>query len=93
MVSAVRVKMVHAGSSRFGALVIVTALLQGCSAGGPPSVPIFGSFFPAWVICAVGGIFVAVIIRALFIAVHINENLPAPPLVYLCLAISGGIAL
>lgn len=81
-------------SSRYGAATLVSALLAGCSAtGGPPSVPIFGSFFPAWVICAVGGIFVAVIIRALLIALHIDEHLPAPPLVYLCLAISGGIVL
>lgn len=66
--------------------------LAGCSAaGGPPSIPIFGSFFPAWIICAVGGIVVAVIIRALLIALRIDEHLPAPPLVYLCLAISGGI--
>lgn len=67
--------------------------LGGCSAaGGAPAIPIFGSFFPAWIICAVGGIIVAVIIRALLIGLRIDEHLPAPPLVYLCLAISGGIA-
>lgn len=66
--------------------------LAGCStATGAPSVSIFGSFFPAWIICAVGGIVVAVIIRALLIALRIDEYLPAPPLVYLCLAISCGI--
>lgn len=66
--------------------------LSGCSAaGGAPAVPIFGSFFPAWIICAVGGIILAVIIRALLIALRIDEHLPAPPLVYLCLAISCGI--
>lgn len=67
--------------------------LGGCSvAGGAPAIPIFGSFFPAWIICAVGGIVLAVIIRALLITLRIDEHLPAPPLVYLCLAISGGIA-
>ena len=66
--------------------------LGGCSAaGGAPAIPIFGSFFPAWIICAVGGIVLAVIIRAVLIALRIDEHLPAPPLVYLCLAISGGI--
>jgi hypothetical protein len=65
--------------------------LSGCSAAGAPAVPIFGSFFPAWIICAVGGIILAVIIRALLIALRIDEHLPAPPLVYLCLAISCGI--
>lgn len=81
-------------SSRYSAAILSTGFLAGCSAtGGPPAVPIFGSFFPAWVICAVGGIALAVIIRALLIALHIDEHLPAPPLVYLCLAISGGIVL
>ena len=65
--------------------------MAGCTAGAP-AVPIFGSFFPAWIICAIGGILVAIIIRAVLIALHIDEHLPAPPLVYLCLAISGGIA-
>lgn len=79
--------------SRHAAIVLGTTTLAGCSAaGGAPAVPIFGSFFPAWIICAVGGIFVAIIIRAALIALHIDEHLPAPPLVYLCLAISGGIA-
>lgn len=79
--------------SRHAAALLGATTLAGCSAaGGAPAVPIFGSFFPAWIICAVGGIFVAIIIRAVLIALHIDEHLPAPPLVYLCLAISGGIA-
>lgn len=78
---------------RPAAAIAVPLALAGCSAaGGAPAVPIFGSFFPAWIICAVGGIVLAVVIRALLIALRIDEHLPAPPLVYLCLAISGGIA-
>lgn len=79
---------------RLGVPALVAMVLAGCGAsGGPPSVPVFGSFFPAWVICAVGGVVVAVLLRALLIALRIDEHLPAPPLVYLCLAISCGIAL
>ncbi|ODT47128.1 MAG: hypothetical protein BGO80_17355 [Devosia sp. 63-57] len=82
-------------SQRFGALALVALLVQGCSssAARAPSISVFGSFFPAWVICAVGGIVLAVAMRALFIATHIDEHLPAPPLVYLCLSISFGIGL
>lgn len=68
--------------------------LAGCSGSGTagaPAVPIFGSFFPAWIICAVGGVILALVVRALLIRLKIDEHLPAPPLVYLCLAISGGI--
>lgn len=72
-----------------GALALV---LAGCSGGvNPPSVPLFGSFFPAWVICAVGGMIVAGFVRSLFIRLGLDEHLPVPPLVYLCLAISTGI--
>ncbi|WP_246132702.1 YtcA family lipoprotein [Devosia ginsengisoli] len=76
------------------AMALFSLVLAGCSAtGGTPAVPIFGSFFPAWIICAVGGIILAVILRAVLIALRIDEHLPAPPLVYLCLAVSGGIGL
>lgn len=79
---------------RLGILALAAMALAGCSAGGgAPSVPVFGSFFPAWVICAVGGVLVAVALRALLVALRIDEHLPAPPLVYLCLAVSGGIVL
>jgi len=79
---------------RLDILALAAVALAGCGAGGgAPSVPVFGSFFPAWVICAVGGVLVAVALRALLVALRIDEHLPAPPLVYLCLAVSGGIVL
>ncbi len=80
--------------TRFTALPIVFSALclAGCSpGGGAPSVPVFGSYFPAWIICALGGVVIAMILRAALIALRIDEHLPAPPLVYLCLAVSGGI--
>ncbi len=70
----------------------LTLFLAACSpAGGAPSVSVFGSFFPAWVICAIGGVVLALVLRMAFVALHLDEHLPAPPLVYLCLAINGGI--
>ena len=77
---------------RWGATMGLAAALAGCSrVPHAPSVPIFGSYFPAWVICAVAGIIIAVVVRALFILLRIDHNLPTPPLVYLCVAISAGI--
>lgn len=58
-----------------------------------PSVPIFGSYFPVWIICAVLGVIVAVIGRQLFIALGLDEFLPVRLLVYLCLAIGSALAI
>ncbi len=78
----------------FRTAVFLPFLLAACSpVGGAPSISLFGSFFPAWIICAIGGVVLAVILRAILIASRLDEHLPAPPLVYLCLAISGGIIL
>jgi len=83
-----------AGAKRTCGLVLSALALQGCSrAVHSPSIPIFGSYFPAWVLCAVGGIIIAVALRFIFVAAHIDEHLPAAPLVYLCFAISAGIGL
>lgn len=72
--------------------VFLALFLAACSpAGGAPSIPVFGSFFPAWIICAFGGVIVAMAFRMAFVALRLDEHLPAPPLVYLCLAVSGGI--
>lgn len=58
-----------------------------------PSVPIFGSYFPVWIICAVLGVIAAVIGRQLFIALGLDEFLPLRVLVYFCLAIVSGLAI
>lgn len=79
---------------RCGSVLLSAIALSGCSPlAGSPSIPLFGSFFPAWIICAVGGIIVAVLLRVLLILLRLDEHLPAPPLVYLCLALSAGIGL
>lgn len=68
-------------------------VLSGCGTGAAaPSVPVFGSYFPAWIICAVSGVLFAVVLRVIFVRTGINNELPAPPLVYFCAAILGGVA-
>jgi hypothetical protein len=49
----------------------------------------FGSFFPAWMLCAAAGIVSAVILRQVLATFGINRYLIAPPLTYLCIAMAG----
>jgi hypothetical protein len=45
---------------------------------GSPSRNILGSYFPSWMVCAIGGIAAAVIARAIFKATGLLAELPAP---------------
>ena len=49
---------------------------------------LFGSYFPAWMLCAVFGVAAAVIIRQLLAATGINDYVVAPLLTYAALAVS-----
>ena len=50
--------------------------LCGCSQAGAPSFDIFGAFFPAWLLCAVLGIFIALGARVFFAARNLTSVLP-----------------
>jgi hypothetical protein len=50
--------------------------LCGCSQAGAPSIELFGAFFPAWLLCAVLGIFVAFGARMIFAARGLTDVLP-----------------
>lgn len=60
-------------------------LLVGCSHA--PEYSIFGSFFPAWIFCSVGGLLLMVGVRALIARTAGAEYLGAPVLLYLSVAI------
>ena len=80
--------------ARFFAASAAVLTLTGCNgSANPPSVPIFGSYFPAWIFCAIGGVVLALILRTVFIWLKLDAYLPVPPLVYLGAAISSGIGL
>ena len=49
----------------------------------------FGSFFPAWMLCAGAGIVIAVILRQVLVALGVDRYLIAPALTYLCIAVAG----
>jgi hypothetical protein len=57
-------------------LTLPLLALGGCSEAGAPSLDIFGAFFPAWLLCAVLGIFVALGARIVFAARNLIDVLP-----------------
>jgi hypothetical protein len=69
-------------SWRVGIALPVTA----CSYS--PTMDLLGSYFPAWMLCAVIGIVAAVIIRQILAVAGINDYVVAPPLTYVALAVS-----
>lgn len=66
------------------ALLFATTALAGCSRA--PSFNILGSFFPAWILCGVLGILLAVLARLYFARIHLEEQMKPLILVYPCLA-------
>ena len=55
---------------------IASGALGGCSSHGAPSFVLFGAFFPAWMLCALIGIFGAIAARGIFVAVGLDSFLP-----------------
>jgi hypothetical protein len=67
-----------------GALFASQLLAAGCSRA--PTFNILGSFFPAWILCGVIGILLAVVVRLYFVRIKLEDQLLAPLiLVYPCL--------
>ena len=53
-----------------------SATLGGCADHGAPSIVLFGSFFPAWMLCGLIGIFGAIAARGVFVAAGLNSVIP-----------------
>src|SRR5258708_10642318 len=67
-----------------GVLFAPQLLAAGCSRA--PTFNILGSFFPAWILCGVVGILLAVVVRLFFVRIKLEDQLLAPLiLVYPCL--------
>jgi len=64
------------------ALAPLTLGVGGCA----PSLPLFGAYFPSWLLCAVIGISAALAIRVVLVRVGIDDALPLRLLVYVSLA-------
>ena len=59
-----------------GVLALPLLSLCGCSEVGAPSFDIFGAFFPAWLLCGVIGVFVALGARLFFAARNLTDVVP-----------------
>jgi hypothetical protein len=57
--------------------------LAGCGGSDhSPTVDIYGSYFPAWMICVLLGVALALIVRLIFTALGMNPYIRPAPLIY-----------
>jgi YtcA family len=66
--------------------VCTTGILSATGCSRAPSFNILGSFFPAWILCGVIGIALAVAVRILLVRLNFEQELSPLILVYPCLA-------
>jgi hypothetical protein len=69
----------------------VFTLLSGCSSA--PSRNILGSYFPSWMICVLVAICLTIVVRVVLAKVGIEDEMPAPILVYLSVTLAFTFAL
>jgi hypothetical protein len=73
---------------KYTPFVLISSLMTLSACNSSPVQSIVGSYFPAWMLCAIFGIILTVIIYVLFVKIHVDEHIPAKILVYVGLAIS-----
>jgi YtcA family len=59
-------------------LAVPSCMLMGCSLAGAPSYELFGAFFPAWMFCALIGIFAAAGVGVILRTALLNRVIPWP---------------
>ena len=64
----------------------IVLAVSGCNSS--PTLDLFGSYFPAWMLCAAIGVVAAVVIRQVLGVAGINDYVVAPLLTYAGLAVS-----
>ena len=64
-----------------------------CGCDGSPSRSILGSYFPSWMVCALGGLVAALVARIALKASGLLTELPAPLVVLLCVGCATTFAL
>ncbi|MCB4767876.1 hypothetical protein LGR54_04605 [Ancylobacter sp. Lp-2] len=74
-------------------LVLGALMLGGCDARLAPAVPLFGAYFPSWLVCTAAGVIGAVILRGLFIRIGLDDVLPWRLAAYASLAAAIGFLL
>lgn len=59
-------------------------ILSGCAR--TPSIDIFGSFFPVWMVCIAGGVILTLVVRYLLVITSLDHEIGPRSLVYTCMA-------
>jgi hypothetical protein len=72
---------------RFRAVHAVILTLAAAASGCDPVMNVFGSFFPAWVICTIVGIALTLALRVLLAAVGLEIHLGPLAVIYPSLAL------
>src|SRR5271170_3291160 len=78
-------------AARLWSAALMLGFLGGCD--GAPSRNILGSYFPSWMVCALVGIALAVLARAIFKGLGLLEEIPALFVVMLAIACAGTFAM
>jgi hypothetical protein len=83
-------RWLRTGRRRRGSLVLgqVAIALPVAACSYAPTMDLFGSYFPAWMLCAALGIGAAIIIRQILAVAGITDYVVAPLLTYAGLAVS-----
>lgn len=90
MILNVSISGVRPRAFAFTAAMVAASAAQAADPAAP-SIVVFGSYFPAWIVCAVVGVVGAVIARFILARLGVDEFLPLRLVVYLCLAIVFGL--
>jgi len=69
------------------ALLIVCFLAVHVFSHRSPTVDILGSYFPAWMVCIIGGLTLTLLTHWIVQVCHLKPYLGPAPLIYSCLAI------
>ena len=83
--------MIAFRSNQFAACGLVLVLLVLSSCTRAPSFDIFGSFFPAWLVCFVAAVILTAVTRWALLRLRIP--IAVPILTYPCLTVSSTFAL
>jgi hypothetical protein len=70
----------------FSAAGVAAAVGSGCVPLGAPAIPLFGAYFPGWLLCAFCGVIGAVVVRLGFIRIGLDDILPVRLPVYVAVA-------
>jgi hypothetical protein len=83
----------HHSQRHFASAWALLLLCTLCGCNGSPSRNILGSYFPSWMVCALGGLVAALAARVALQATGLLIELPAPLVVLLAVGCATTFAL